>query len=322
MSSSHDDVATREEAPQEPIAQTIEEVLETVDEKFEVEAIAQMIEQLDIGDQLNKRLQMAFRSLRQSVAMQRSQLGAAQGILRELMLDMALVKRALASMGQIGVAQRSRIEKELILEVFPPGQVQNGTGISIARASGKTATVEDCEDRRALCKSACCRIFSVPLSAQEVLRGSFDWNPRTPYTLVKNKKGCVHLRDEEGYRCEKYRCRPSVCSSYSCVNDKRIWSSFEKRVLNPDLAKRLASLDPSANDKSCSESVGYPQKPQRDSSASVAPPDFSTIRDMIVPEPENKFVPPPAEESDEATPVSCSDETEVQTGNGEPEVAD
>jgi Fe-S-cluster containining protein len=33
-------------------------------------------------------------------------------------------------------------------------------------------------------------------------------------------------------KCSLYESRPSVCKKYSCANDARIWTDFERMILN------------------------------------------------------------------------------------------
>lgn len=269
----------------------IEEVLATVKEKFDVEAIAQMVEQMDFNEQLNQKIQRALDKVWDSLGYQGNQFGAVQSHLRDLMMDMALVKRALTSIGQVGVLQRQKIEKELLLEVFPPGDVKEGVGISVVQSTSQVGVVDKCAERRALCKSACCRIFNVPLTPKEVRDGELDWNPRSPYNLSKNRLGCVHLNSTDNHLCKKYGCRPSVCVSYSCQNDQRIWENFDEMKLSPLLAKQLESLGLKTPEQSMTETNSDPSEEKHDNQE-LCPPDFEKLRAMIPPEPKQKFSPP------------------------------
>jgi Fe-S-cluster containining protein len=300
-----------------------------VDEKLDIEALAQMIEHLDHHGSLAQRLRGEFGKVRKAIRANGSAVGSIQSVLRDLMLDLALTKRALASLGQIGVMERRRIEKELIVEVFPPSQVRSGTGISVApMRSG--SPVLDCGERISLCKSACCRIFNVPLTPKEVHEGRIDWNPRVPYLVHKNRLGCVNLQSGD-CSCSIYDSRPSTCSSYSCKNDKRIWSDYEKKILNPQLKEQLEVLGRSNGDGTATEparqSAEVDELESTDTAPpqpEVAPPDFSKLREMIVPEPANKFVPQSVEEPDSASeaPVSCPDEAQLEAGSNDSKVKD
>ncbi|NQT12609.1 MAG: YkgJ family cysteine cluster protein [Planctomycetes bacterium] len=299
-----------------------EEVLSAVDEKLDVEAVAQLVEHLDFSDRLNRRLQNAFGDLRRRVGTHSSAIGEIQREIRDLIMDVALLKRALTSLGQIGVIERRRIERELILELFPPRQVRPGTGVEVANLQRRPATME-CESRLPLCKAACCRIFNILLTPQEVERDLYEWNSRLPYAVQKNRVGCMYLA-AGGCSCSTYDHRPVACSNYSCEKDRRIWASFEKRELNPDLRKRLETLEVRAGasgagaphaDRATEPSIqtdAVAQASEPDTEPEVAPPDFSALREMIIPEPERKFVPPEPEADatgfEDETTVDCSED--------------
>jgi len=175
------------------LEERLQRAIADVDEKLEVEAVAQLVEQLDLADKVKGPLQKSVNNLWATMRNQHSTLVAVQNELRDLMMDMAMVKRALASLGQIGVLERQRIEKELIRELFPPRLARRGTGVVVAGPSRSDFKI-DCENRMALCKAACCRIFNVHLTAEEVENNRYDWNPRVPYALHKNRLGCVPLQ--------------------------------------------------------------------------------------------------------------------------------
>ncbi|MGO8752399.1 MAG: YkgJ family cysteine cluster protein [Thermoguttaceae bacterium] len=279
-----------------------------VEDNQQVEAIAQMVEQALLGDHLNGRIQQAFGSLSTVLRGHDATLAAVQGEIRDLIMDVALVKRALASLGQVGVMERRRIEKELVLELFPPRQARPGTGAVTACPPPSEAKV-DCRDRLPLCKAACCRIFNVLLTPEEVEAGQHEWNPRAPYSLPKNRLGCVHLRQAD-WSCSVYDRRPGSCFGYDCTKDGRIWADFEKKVINPDLKRELDKLQsgpaggPPEGEASAVAAHGRgPQPP-------VSPPDFSELRNSPVPEPERIFVPPrPADGDGEAQQTAQAPKT-------------
>jgi len=95
----------------------------------------------------------------------------------------------------------------------------------------------DCENRVELCHAACCAL-RFPLSKQDLDEGIVRWDYGLPY---QNRVGpdsyCVH-HDRKSLRCTVYENRPSVCRTYDCRQDKRIWLDFEQRVINPDLFTR------------------------------------------------------------------------------------
>jgi hypothetical protein len=279
----------------------LKKVLVAVDEKLEVESIAQLVEHLDSNGRLDQRMQQSLQNLWQAVQNQEFRIGAIQIEIRDLIMDVALLKRALSSLGQVGVLERQRIEKELVLDLFPPRLVRTGTGVVVAPSNASDVTV-DCENRLPLCKAACCRIFNVLLVAEEIEGNRYDWNPRAPYTLHKNRLGCVHLRSGD-WSCSIHGSRPSTCSGYNCANDQRIWADFEKAIINPDLRKELDKLDGGPVARQTETAVTSKKE------TPVSPPDFSELRNKIAPEPTNKFV---AREPAEAeSPTNANGDVEV-----------
>ena len=167
---------------------------EILDERFDVEALAQMVEHLNFSQKLSQKLSNAFREVSARSVRNGNVLEGVQREIRDLILDVALLKRAVASLGQVGVFQRRKIEKELIRDLFPPSQPRQGTGLIISPPNQPQTKRVDCENRLHLCKAACCRIFNVGLTPQEIESDRFDWDPRRPYALQKNQQGCVHLQ--------------------------------------------------------------------------------------------------------------------------------
>lgn len=111
------------------------------------------------------------------------------------------------------------------------------TPVQLADSSPDKYTVAppeiDCDRRLPICKAACCRL-RFPLSAQDVEEGVVRWTIEKPYMNRQDERGyCVHC-DATTHNCQVYQQRPSVCRSYDCRNDKRIWIDFENRVINQD----------------------------------------------------------------------------------------
>jgi Fe-S-cluster containining protein len=221
---------------------TEERLAKLLDERFDEEAVAQIVEHLDFSNNLSKKLTVVFRELRSSTSRNSSMIQSVQAEIRDLILDVALLKRALTSLGHVGVMERRRIEKELVRELFPPSQPRQGTGLVISYPNRQPVKKVDCENRLHLCKAACCRIFNVGLSPEEVQSDRYDWNPRQPYALHTNRQGCVHLA-AGSCACAIYDKRPGVCQTYSCEKDQRIWADFENKIINPELKKRLDTLE-------------------------------------------------------------------------------
>ncbi len=81
-----------------------------------------------------------------------------------------------------------------------------------------------------LCKARCCT-FGFPLSFQDLDERIVKWNYEHPYKNRQRPEDgyCVHNScDDKG--CEIYDHRPSVCRTYDCREDTRIWIDFEGRV--------------------------------------------------------------------------------------------
>ena len=87
----------------------------------------------------------------------------------------------------------------------------------------------DCEARLPICKAACCRLHFA-LSVEEVERGGpLRWELGHPYFNRHNADGYCHQWDDG---CGIYDERPSVCRSYTCADDDRIWKDFDAMELN------------------------------------------------------------------------------------------
>jgi len=278
-----------------------------LEERFDDEALAQLIEHTDFANNLNQKLNSVFGSFRGQFGQQGNAIQALRDEIRSVILDIELVKRSLVSLGQVGVVSRAKIEKDLIRDVFPPGTPRKNIGVTGNDKSTLILKEVNCEERLHLCKAACCRIFNVHLSADEVEEEIYDWDPRNPYSLKKTRVGCVYL-SSGGCGCTVYDSRPKTCLNYSCADDKRIWQDFENMILNPNLKQRLSALDVETDvaetagagvHEEATEMPIVPQaKPEEQTATTeerpgVAPPDFSELREMLVSPPKNKFVPPP-----------------------------
>ena len=87
----------------------------------------------------------------------------------------------------------------------------------------------DCEARLPICKAACCRLHFA-LSVEEVERGGpLRLELGHPYFNRHNADGYCHQWDDG---CGIYDDRPSVCRSYTCADDDRIWKDFDAMELN------------------------------------------------------------------------------------------
>jgi hypothetical protein len=74
-----------------------QEIIAIIDEKFDVEAVAQMVEQLDFSKKLNVSLQKSFQSLQSELQRKEQMIQYLQGRLNNLELDIALLKRTIVS---------------------------------------------------------------------------------------------------------------------------------------------------------------------------------------------------------------------------------
>jgi Fe-S-cluster containining protein len=73
------------------------------------------------------------------------------------------------------------------------------------------------------------------LSQQDVEEGVIKWDLGRPYLIAQDADGyCRHL-DRQAMRCTVRAQRPLPCRGYDCRRDKRIWSDFDNRIVNPDL---------------------------------------------------------------------------------------
>ncbi|MEO8108814.1 MAG: YkgJ family cysteine cluster protein [Ginsengibacter sp.] len=91
----------------------------------------------------------------------------------------------------------------------------------------------NCEERMHVCHAICCKL-SFALSIAEIEAGKLKWELGRPYHIRHQTNGyCCHSNDENR-SCSVYKNRPSVCSKYSCAKDTRIWSDFDKMILNQE----------------------------------------------------------------------------------------
>ncbi len=90
-----------------------------------------------------------------------------------------------------------------------------------------------CAELIPLCKGRCCRL-SFPLSFQDLEERVLKWDYARPYQIRHAASGyCVHS-DEETRGCTVYAQRPTICRTYDCRADKRIWIDYEKRIPAPE----------------------------------------------------------------------------------------
>ncbi len=91
-----------------------------------------------------------------------------------------------------------------------------------------------CAELIHLCKARCCTL-TVFLSFQDLDERVLHWDYGAPYTLRRGRDGyCVHCQPETR-ACGAYAQRPTVCRSYDCRKDERIWRDYEKRIPAADV---------------------------------------------------------------------------------------
>ena len=148
-----------------------------------------------------------------------------------------LIERGIISVEELD--ERKRKLGEVLLEKFN----SKGMGVVVLKDEADKYTYQggviiDCENRRHLCRSACCRL-RFALSVQDLEEGKLRWDLGHPYMIRHSEDGyCHHLKRENGH-CGIYENRPLTCRSYDCRNDTRIWEDFEKRIPSPKLRELL-----------------------------------------------------------------------------------
>ena len=87
----------------------------------------------------------------------------------------------------------------------------------------------DCAALMHLCKARCCRL-TVALDFEDLDDG-LRWEYARPYELSRRKADGYCVYSEPGtFRCDVYTKRPSICRSYDCREDKRVWDDFEAKI--------------------------------------------------------------------------------------------
>lgn len=321
------------------------QVEELIDEKLSIEALCQSVEHLQFNDELAVRIATAIKRLRQRQNRGLAVIPKMQSALREMKLDLELIKHALVALKQTGVLNREQIEAELVREVFPPNRPNAAYGVVVVEEKTVPVAAMECQIRLHICKAICCRIFPVHLTAREVHSNLYRWNPKQPYSLRKNRLGCIHL--EAGTcRCNIYAERPQICQSYSCREDKRVWQDFDRMILNPGLFRQIRSLDVST-DLWCAvfteeqfredalnegkrlkrikkgHGIASSQEPSlhqhalrepKSPSGNVSPPDFSDLRALLDTEPHKRFVPQDVDRADPGEGKGAADSKSTLSG--------
>lgn len=89
-----------------------------------------------------------------------------------------------------------------------------------------------CPELIPICHGRCCT-FDFALSSQDLDEGVVAWDRGRPYLIKHGADGhCVHS-DPETRFCGVYQHRPTICRTYDCRNDPRIWIDYEARIPAP-----------------------------------------------------------------------------------------
>lgn len=88
----------------------------------------------------------------------------------------------------------------------------------------------NCTERIHLCKAVCCQL-NFALNTEEIESGKVKWDMGRPY-FIRQEKDCYCTHNNKDKGCEIYEDRPKVCKDYTCKDDERIWTNFEKMELN------------------------------------------------------------------------------------------
>jgi Fe-S-cluster containining protein len=100
----------------------------------------------------------------------------------------------------------------------------------------KPDNIVDCNARHPTCKAACCWLYRVVITEDEVRENKIGWDLAAPYALPRAADGrCVNL-DPETLGCLIWENRPHVCRRYHCRHDTNVWTDFDK-VIPTDVVK-------------------------------------------------------------------------------------
>jgi Fe-S-cluster containining protein len=121
-----------------------------------------------------------------------------------------------------------------------------GPGVALRTDASEelpTARV-DCGARMHICHAVCCKL-DFALAAPEVESGKVKWDLGRPYFIRHTSEGfCTHNNRATG-GCGVYEDRPTICRTYSCANDERIWKNFAAMELNTEwLNENLVDAHP------------------------------------------------------------------------------
>jgi Fe-S-cluster containining protein len=98
----------------------------------------------------------------------------------------------------------------------------------------------DCQSRLDICKAVFCKL-PFALSRQDVDEGIIRWEFGRPYLIAHGDDGyCIHL-DPDTYKCAVRQNRTVPCRGFDCRDNEKwnVWEDYEKKILNPELGKRI-----------------------------------------------------------------------------------
>lgn len=152
----------------------------------------------------------------------------------------------LAERGVISVAELDERKKQVgkrLVEQFS----ERGIGVALTdededKYSHRSDVEIDCDERIPLCRGACCRL-KFALTVQDLEEGKVKWDLGHPYMIRHGADGYCFHNDRATHHCTVYENRPIVCRSYDCRRDKRIWTDFENRIINPELENIFPKTD-------------------------------------------------------------------------------
>jgi Fe-S-cluster containining protein len=144
------------------------------------------------------------------------------------MLDVLLAKEVVSSDSVRAAADE--VKEELVArgEVVPPL-----VAMRVDQTASEPTVQVDCGARMHVCHAVCCKL-NFALSGDEVESGELKWDLGKPYFIRHDEDGYCHHNDRATGGCGVYACRPTICRTYSCAGDKRIWKDFERMELNAE----------------------------------------------------------------------------------------
>ena len=177
-------------------------------------------------------LQRLERQVERSQFLMHSTVGEQSGRLREIEAVLYGLIDVLAERGIASPQAVQRAAFEVRAEMEAHGETSElRLGLRVDDGPPAPPRAVNCAERLSICKAVCCSL-DFALSAPEVEAGRVKWDLGRPYFIRQEADGrCCHLDPLHG-GCGVYADRPRVCRQYSCEGDARIWSDFDRMVLN------------------------------------------------------------------------------------------